>query len=73
MLVCSLARPPVPETTVARLRSSDRLMARVPLFVTLPAIEPVVPPLPICSVPAEIVVPPDQVLAAARTVVPVPP
>jgi hypothetical protein len=36
----------------------DRLKTSAPLFVILPVIEPVVPPLPIASVPALIVVPP---------------
>ena len=38
----------------------------------LPTILPAVPPLPSCSVPAEIVVPPVKVLSAVSTVVPVP-
>ena len=49
---------PVPETTPAKVMLSEWSKARIALSVTLPAIEPVVLPLPICSVPAEIVVPP---------------
>ena len=37
---------------------SERLIASVPLSRTLPMIEPLVPPLPSCSVPALMVVPP---------------
>jgi hypothetical protein len=37
---------------------SERSKASALLSSTLPTIEPVVPPLPICSVPALIVVPP---------------
>ena len=49
---------PVPVMTPAKVMLSERLKASTPLSVTLPAIEPVVPPLPTCSVPALIVVPP---------------
>ncbi|GJD43422.1 hypothetical protein AFCDBAGC_1274 [Methylobacterium cerastii] len=49
---------PVPETVPAKVIASERVNASVPLSTTLPTIEPVVPPAPICSVPAEIVVPP---------------
>jgi hypothetical protein len=41
-----------------KLNVSARLIAKVPLLTTLPAIEPVVPPFPSCSVPALMVVPP---------------
>ena len=40
------------------LTASVRLSTRAALLVTLPAIEPVVPPLPTCRVPAPMVVPP---------------
>jgi hypothetical protein len=33
-------------------------MAKTPLLVTLPAIDPLAPPLPSCRVPALMVVPP---------------
>ena len=36
----------------------------MPLSVASPLIEPAVPPLPSCSVPAEIVVPPVKLLSA---------
>ena len=49
---------PVPETMPAKVTLSERLKTNVPLFVTLPMIEPDVPPLPICRVPALMVVPP---------------
>jgi hypothetical protein len=39
--------------------ASDRLNPSVALLMTFPVIAPVVPPAPICSVPAEIVVPPE--------------
>ena len=42
----------------AKVTLSVRLKTRAALSVTLPAIEPVVPPLPICRVPAVMVVPP---------------
>jgi len=50
--------PPVPDMTPPKLKVSDRLMAKMPLLITLPAIDPVVPPLPSCNVPALIVVVP---------------
>jgi hypothetical protein len=34
-------------------------MAKVPLFVTLPTIDPLAPPLPSCRLPPVIVVPPE--------------
>ena len=34
--------------------ASERLTAKVPLLTTLPVIEPLVPPLPSCSLPARI-------------------
>jgi hypothetical protein len=49
---------PVPETTPPNVTASERLKARVPLSVTSPAMEPVVPPVPSCKVPAVIIVPP---------------
>ena len=49
---------PVPETVPAKVTRSERLKASVPLLATLPAMLPVVPPAPICSVPAAMVVPP---------------
>ena len=58
MPVPELGERPVPEMTPAKVRASARLKISVPLLVTLPVIEPVVPPLPICRVPALIVVPP---------------
>ena len=42
----------------AKVMLSERLKASTPLSVTLPAMEPVVPPLPSCRVPAEMTVPP---------------
>lgn len=52
--VCVTA--PLPEITPPKLALSDRLKASVPLLATSPAMLPLVPPLPICSVPAPIVV-----------------
>ena len=49
---------PLPEITPPKLTASERLNAKVPLSVTLPAIAPKVPPPPICNVPAPIMVPP---------------
>ncbi|GJD43420.1 hypothetical protein AFCDBAGC_1272 [Methylobacterium cerastii] len=49
---------PVPEMFPAKVVAVPELNASTPLFTTSPTIEPVVPPAPICSVPAEIVVPP---------------
>ena len=40
--------------------------------MTLPAIEPAVPPAPTASVPAEIVVPPEYVLLPLSVSVPAP-
>jgi hypothetical protein len=59
VLVPSLLRLPVPEMALATVSALERLKASVPLLATLPAPRlPVAPPLPICSVPDEIVVPP---------------
>jgi hypothetical protein len=49
---------PEPEIFPANVAASERLNASPALLVTSPTIEPVAPPLPSCSVPAEIVVPP---------------
>ena len=49
---------PAPEIAPLKVAVSERLKASVPLFVTPPAMLPEVPPLPSCSVPPEIVVPP---------------
>ena len=49
---------PVPEMFPPNVTLLVRLKTNAPLFVTSPAIDPVVPPLPICNVPAAIVVPP---------------
>ena len=50
---------PVPEITLAIEMSSDRLKINEALLTTLPAPNvPLVPPLPICSAPAEMVVVP---------------
>ena len=58
MPALDLVRLPVPEMMPPYEMLSDRLKARVPLFVMLPVTEPVVPPLPMVSVPSLIVVPP---------------
>jgi hypothetical protein len=53
-------RAPVPEIMVDTVRASLRLIANVPLLL-MPLVEeiaPLVPPAPICSVPALIVVVP---------------
>jgi len=42
----------------AKVISSARSNASVPALVTLPASEPLVPPLPTCSVPAAMSMPP---------------
>ena len=49
---------PPPEIWPAKVWTSERLKVSAPLSTTLPRIAPEVPPLPSCSVPAEIVVPP---------------
>jgi hypothetical protein len=49
---------PVPLRTPPTSSVSDRLNASAPLLTTSPAMLPVLPPLPICRVPALIVVPP---------------
>jgi hypothetical protein len=49
---------PAPEMTPSKVSASERLKASAALLVTLPMMEPLVPPLPSCSVPALIVVPP---------------
>src|SRR5207248_2692769 len=66
------ATAPVWKMSPAKVTTSDRLKASVPLSTTLPVIDPVVPPAPSCKVPAEITVPPVYVLFPARVVVPVP-
>jgi hypothetical protein len=48
----------VPEIVPPNAKTLERLIARMPLSMTFPVMEPVVPPLPRCSVPAQIVVPP---------------
>ena len=53
-----LSTEPVPLMTAAEGELSVRLKIRAALSMTLPVIEPVVPPLPICRVPAAMVVPP---------------
>jgi hypothetical protein len=52
------ANAPPPEMTPPKEYVSERLMAKMPLSTTLPVSEPVVPPLPSCSVPPVMVVPP---------------
>ena len=49
---------PLPETVPLKATLSDRLNASVAVFATSPMIEPDVPPLPICSVPWRMAVPP---------------
>ena len=49
---------PEPLMLPAKVMLSERLKASTPLSRTLPMMEPVVPPLPICRVPAAMVVPP---------------
>jgi hypothetical protein len=49
---------PDPEMMPPKATASDRLKASVPLSLTSPTIEPELPPLPSCRVPAEMVVPP---------------
>ncbi|CAJ0895306.1 hypothetical protein R20233_03914 [Ralstonia sp. LMG 32965] len=51
-------RLPAPLMLPAYVTASLRLKASVPLLTMLPATEPVVPPLPICSVPVVMVVAP---------------
>ena len=50
---------PLPEIVPPKTTVSERLIAKVALLLTSPTIEPVVPPLPSCSVPAEMTVPPE--------------
>jgi hypothetical protein len=49
---------PVPEMVLPKVNVSERLIAKVPLFVTSPTIDPLAPPLPSCRVAPLIVVPP---------------
>ena len=49
---------PVPEMTPPKVKVSDRLMAKIPLSTTSPRIEPLAPPLPSCSAPPLMMVPP---------------
>jgi len=63
---------PVPEMSPRKVKTSERLTAKMPLLATLPTIEPLVPPSPSCKVPAEIVVPPVYELSPLRIIVPVP-
>jgi hypothetical protein len=51
-------RVPPPETIPAKVMLSVRLKTRAPSLATSPVIEPAAAPLPICSVPALIAVPP---------------
>ncbi len=68
-----LVNEPVPEITLAKLRLSERLISRIPELAMAPAPrEPVVEPAPICSLPAEIVIAPPNVLAPVRMSVPAP-
>jgi hypothetical protein len=53
-----LVSVPEPLTAPAKVEVSLRLNTRAALSVTFPAMLPLAPPLPICSVPALIVVPP---------------
>ena len=57
-------KAPVPDTTPPYVRSVERLNRSVALLVTFPAIDPVAPPSPTESVPAEMVVPPVKVFVA---------
>ena len=51
---------PLPPIALATVVSSERLKLSVPLLVTAPLPKlPLVPPLPICRVPALMVVPPE--------------
>jgi len=52
------ANAPLPEMTPPNGNVSERLMAKMPLFVTSPTIDPLAPPLPSCKVPPLMVVPP---------------
>ena len=68
-----LMKAPAPEITLSKLRSSERLISRVPALLMAPApTEPVVEPAPICNLPAVIVMAPLKVLAAAMVKVPAP-
>ena len=59
--VPSLVMLPVPEIRLATVKLLLRLKIKAPLLVTdpVPPIAPVVPPEPICKVPAERVVVPE--------------
>src|SRR6266511_495048 len=63
---------PLPDVTPPNVIVSERLTAKVPLFVTLPTIDPLAPPLPSCRLPAVIVVPPEYVLAPESVSAPLP-
>ena len=68
----SFSREPVPERPAVKVELLERLKTRAALFVILPVIEPVVPPLPMETVPLEITRPPAFVAEPVRESVPVP-
>src|SRR3954465_11194727 len=74
MLLPDLTREPVPESTLENFGSWEHLNASEPPFprVMLPGTQPLVPPLPSCSVPVLIVVPPVCVLLPVSVSVPAP-
>src|SRR5258708_12517673 len=55
-------RAPVPPIAPPKVTESLRSNAKVPLSVIFPEMLPLVPPLPISSVPAPNLLPPDQIL-----------
>ena len=70
---CCTVRVPSPDNNVDKVVALLRLKTRaLSLTISVAAMDPVVPPLPSCSVPELMVVMPVQVLALVRMTVPEP-
>ena len=67
------ASEPEPLTTPENAELLERSNTSAPLSVTLPTIDPLVPPAPISSEPELIVVPPVYAFAPVRVMVLAPP
>ena len=63
---------PVPLITPAYVTLSDRFQTKAALFTMSAVTEPDVPPLPICTVPALLVILPENVFAPVSSNVPAP-
>ena len=67
-----LSKSPAPEMTPPIEKLAERSISKMLLSVTLPRIEPDVPPLPSCNAPALMVVPPVYELIPVKVNVPAP-